>query len=76
MLARHVFVLSATAATAAVAFYFLPERPGRRFPQSEVPVAQLGPVPAANLDPSEPTIPGIELVGVKTLGEALDALIA
>jgi DNA repair protein RadA/Sms len=33
-------------------------------------------LPAANVDPSEATIPGIELVGVKTLGEALDALIA
>jgi len=33
-------------------------------------------LPTSNLDPSEPTIPGIELVGVKTLGEALDALIA
>jgi DNA repair protein RadA/Sms len=33
-------------------------------------------LPAANLDPAEPILPGIELVGVKTLGEALDALIA
>jgi DNA repair protein RadA/Sms len=33
-------------------------------------------MPAANLDPSESILPGIELVGVKTLGEALDALIA
>jgi DNA repair protein RadA/Sms len=33
-------------------------------------------LPTANLDPAEPIIPGIELVGVKTLGEALDALIA
>ena len=32
-------------------------------------------LPAANLDPTEATIPGIELIGVKTLGEALDALI-
>jgi DNA repair protein RadA/Sms len=33
-------------------------------------------LPSANLDPAEPILPGIELVGVKTLGEALDQLIA
>jgi DNA repair protein RadA/Sms len=32
-------------------------------------------LPSANLDPSDSTIAGIELVGVKTLGEALDQLI-
>jgi DNA repair protein RadA/Sms len=33
-------------------------------------------MPAANVDPTEsPAAPGLELVGVRTLGEALDTLI-
>ena len=32
-------------------------------------------LPTANLDPSDPAITGIELVGVKTVNEALDHLI-
>ena len=33
-------------------------------------------LPVANLDPAEAAIAGIELVGVKTVNEALDQLIA
>jgi DNA repair protein RadA/Sms len=33
-------------------------------------------LPDANLDPADSILPGIELVGVKSLGEALDQLIA
>jgi len=33
-------------------------------------------LPQANLDPADPAIAGIELVGVKTVNEALDHLIA